>query len=379
MNAPDTLDRLRLARTSGVGPVSWRRLIERHGNAKTVLSLLPALARDAGRAEPMVIPTERDAQDEIKAVQREGGQMLFLGDATYPSLLALLADAPPVITVLGEMSAFLPRAVGIVGARNASTNGQRMAKALAHELTQHELIVVSGLARGIDGAAHEGAMIKGRTIAAIAGGIDQPYPPEHADLQSRVAKHGCVITEAPFGAAPQARHFPRRNRLIAGLSLGVVVVEAALRSGSLITARLAQDANRELFAVPGSPLDPRCQGTNDLIRAGAHLTENADDVLANLPDHPNTLGLGRDPLFRHAGMAEADATLEPEPAYNPREAMRRVRTALSASPTPIDEIIGHTKLPTSIVMSALVDLELGGVAELLPGNRAVLIEYPHSM
>ena len=171
-----------------------------------------------------------------------------------------------------------------------------MAENLAADLA-HSLVVVSGLARGIDAAAHMGALQTGRTVAAVAGGIDVPYPPEHADLQRRIAEAGAVVTEAPLGTAPQARHFPRRNRIIAGLALGVVVVEAALRSGSLITARLAQDAGRELFAVPGSPLDPRSRGANDLIRQGAHLTETAQDVLDNLPDHPSREGLGRVPLF----------------------------------------------------------------------------------
>ncbi len=378
MTAADTLDRLRLARTDSIGPVTWRRLMEKFGTARAAIGALPAVAREAGRATPLKIPSEREAEAELADVRHAGARLLFLGDGTYPSLLALLADAPPVITVLGDITSFLPRAVGIVGARNASSNGQRMARALAADLTARQIVVVSGMARGVDGAAHEGAMENGRTIAATAGGIDQPYPPEHINLQARIAERGCVITEAPFGTAPQARHFPRRNRLIAGLSLGVVVVEAALRSGSLITARLAQDANREIFAVPGSPLDPRCRGTNDLIRAGAHLTETADDVMANLPDHPSALGLARDPLFARptspgaAGFAEPN-TPDLDPFASPAAARRAVSTALSATPTPIDELIRTTHLPAGAVMSALVSLEIAGLAELLPGNRAALI------
>ena len=180
--------------------------------------------------------------------------------------------------------------------------GRAMAEALAADLAQAGLVVVSGLARGIDAAAHAGALATGRTVAAVAGGLDCPYPPEHADLQRRIAEGGAVVSEAPLGTAPQARHFPRRNRVIAGLALGVVVVEAALRSGSLITARLAQDAGREIFAVPGSPLDPRARGSNDLIRQGAHLTETAADVLDNLPDHPLRQGLARAPLFARGGV-----------------------------------------------------------------------------
>jgi DNA processing protein len=236
--------------------------------------------------------------------------------------------------------------------------------------------VVSGLARGIDAAAHAGALQTGRTVAAIAGGLDQPYPPEHAALQARIAANGAVVTEAPLGTAPMGRHFPRRNRIIAGLSLGLVVVEAALRSGSLITARLAQEANREIFAVPGSPLDPRCHGTNDLIRQGAHITETAADVLAQLPDHPLRQGIARSPLFAHGkppGLAEP-----PPPAIDPPEAqLTRVRAELmnliSPSPTEIDVVIRHSQFAASAVMAALSQLELALRVEILPGNRVVLL------
>ncbi len=234
---------------------------------------------------------------ELHALDRLGARMIFAGEAGYPPLLAMLDDAPAVIAVLGDPALLADRAVALVGGRNASANGQRMAESLAAELA-HSLVVVSGLARGIDAAAHTGALQTGRTVAAVAGGLDVPYPPEHADLQRRIAETGAVITEAPLGTTPQARHFPRRNRIIAGLALGVVVVEAALRSGSLITARLAQEAGRELFAVPGSPLDPRSRGANDLIRQGAHLTETAQDVLDNLPDHPSREGLAASPAVR---------------------------------------------------------------------------------
>ena len=197
----------------------------------------------------------------------------------------------------GDADLLAQRAVALVGGRNATANGQRIAETLAAELAAAGVIVVSGLARGIDTAAHLGALPDGRTVAVVAGGLDCPYPPENTDLQRRIAEAGAVVAEAPLGTAPQSRHFPRRNRIIAGLALGVVVVEAAPRSGSLITARLAQEAGRELFAVPGSPLDPRARGANDLLRQGAHLTETAADVLDNLPDHPSREGIGRSPLF----------------------------------------------------------------------------------
>ena len=232
---------------------------------------------------------------ELRGFARLGARMLFAGEPDYPPLLALLDDAPAAIAVLGDPALLASRAIALVGGRNASANGQRMAETLAAELAR-SLVVVSGLARGIDAAAHAGAMQTGRTIAAVAGGLDMPYPPEHADLQRRIAESGAVLSEAPLGTAPQARHFPRRNRIIAGLSLGVVVVEAALRSGSLITARLAQEAGRELFAVPGSPLDPRSRGANDLIRQGAHLTETA----AGRAGQP-----ARPPLARRTGPRSA--------------------------------------------------------------------------
>ena len=257
-----TLDKLRLARTEGVGPVTWRRLIAQFVTAEAALNALPKLARDGGRSTPIKIPSPADAARELEKLHRLGGHMVFSGDADYPPLMALLTDPPPVLSVLGDMAALNGRAVGIVGSRNASTNGKRLAEMLGTDLAAQNLVVVSGMARGIDAAAHRGALHVGLTVAAVAGGLDQPYPPEHAGLQAEIAERGAVLTEAPFGTAPQSRHFPRRNRIIAGLSLGLVVVEAAPRSGSLITARLAQEAGREIFAVPGSPLDARCRGSN---------------------------------------------------------------------------------------------------------------------
>jgi DNA processing protein len=252
-----------------------------------------------------------------------------------------------------------------------------MAENLAADLAR-TLVVISGLARGIDAAAHIGAMQTGRTIAAVAGGLDVPYPPEHADLQRRIAESGAVVTEAPLGTAPQARHFPRRNRIIAGLALGVVVVEAALRSGSLITARLAQEAGRELFAVPGSPLDPRSRGANDLIRQGAHLTETAQDVLDNLPDHPSREGLARDPLFAHdmpSGLAEPPpAWQEPiESAADLSRARQQVIDLLGTSPTAVDEVVRRCQFSAAAVMAVMLELELAGRIETLPGSRVALL------
>jgi DNA processing protein len=377
---PDAVDRLRLARAEGVGPISYRRLMARYEGAAAALEALPGLARAGGRTSPPVVPSPDDAQHELQALSRLGASALFAGAAGYPPLLALLDDAPAVLIVLGDPALLAVRSVALVGGRNASANGQRMAETLAADLAR-SVVVVSGLARGIDAAAHAGALQTGRTIAAVAGGLDVPYPPEHAVLQRRIAESGAVLTEAPLGTAPQARHFPRRNRIIAGLALGVVVVEAALRSGSLITARLAQDAGRELFAVPGSPLDPRSRGSNDLIRQGAHLTESAQDVLDNLPDHPTLEGLARVPLFARPArqeLAESPPVWQepPEEAADLAKARRQVTDLLTTSPTAVDDVVRRCQFSAAAVMVALLELELAGRIETLPGSRVVLLPEP---
>jgi DNA processing protein len=379
MPAETLIDYLRLARAEGVGPVTWRRLLARYGTPGRALEALPDLARGGGRKAAPRVPSAGEAARELDALRALGGRMLVLGEPDYPMLLALLDDAPPVVAALGDGAALSDRAVALVGGRNASANGQRVAANLAEELAGAPLVIVSGLARGIDAAAHEGALRAGRTVAAVAGGLDQPYPAEHADLQRRIAAGGAVLTEAPLGTIPQARHFPRRNRLIAGLALGVVVIEAAPRSGSLITARLAQEAGRELFAVPGSPLDPRARGSNDLIRQGAHLTETAADVLDNLPDHPWRSGLARAPLFARGaperGMAEPAPAWEepPEPAGGLAVARSQVVELLDGSPTPVDDLVRRCQFSPAAVMAVLLELELAGRIETLSGARVALL------
>ena len=377
LTPPDAIDRLRLARTEGIGPVAYRRLLGRYGSTAEALEALPGLARAGGREAPLAIPSYDQAERELHELARLGGRMIFAGMPDYPPLLALLDDAPAVMAVQGDPAVLSKPAVALVGGRNASANGQRMAESLAADLAR-SVVIVSGLARGIDAAAHVGALQTGRTVAAVAGGLDMPYPPEHADLQHRIAESGAVVTEAPLGTSPQARHFPRRNRIIAGLGLGVVVVEAALRSGSLITAHLAQEAGRELFAVPGSPLDPRSRGSNDLIRQGAHLVETAEDVLENLPDHPHREGLGRIPLFAREpdpGAAEPPATWE-EPPESPLELARariQVVELIGTSPTAVDEVIRRCQFSAAAVMAVLLELELAGRVETLPGSRVALL------
>ncbi|MBV8912981.1 MAG: DNA-protecting protein DprA [Acetobacteraceae bacterium] len=368
MNAQEIRDRLRLVRTEGVGPITYRRLLNRYRSATEALDALPGLARAGGRASPLRIPRADAAERELELLAGFGARLLWLGEPDYPALLGMLDGAPPALSVLGDVTVLNAKSVALVGARNASTNGKRMAELLAADLAAAGLVVVSGMARGIDTAAHIGALRAGRTVAAIAGGIDVVYPPENAELQRRVAENGAVVAEAPFGTAPQARHFPRRNRIIAGLSLGVIVVEAAPRSGSLITARLAADMGRDLFAVPGSPLDPRCRGSNDLIRAGAQLVESASDVLQNLPEHPKTLV----PPPGRPGVAEPAQAYEP--TLEDRDRARRVVLEnLGHDPTPIDDLVRRCQLSASSVVAALLELELGGRLEVLPGNKACLL------
>lgn len=296
-------DRLRLIRSESVGPVTWRRLVDRFGSAGRAIAALPDLARRGGRTAPLMIPSADDVDRELAELARLGARLLVLGDADYPPALAAIEDAPPTLAVRGNVELLARRSLAIVGSRNASISGRRLAETLAADLGRAGLVVVSGMARGIDAAAHRGALPTG-TVAVVAGGIDVVYPPENASLYEAIAMAGAVVAESPPGVQPLARHFPRRNRIIAGLSAGVLVVEAALHSGSLITARLALEQNRDVFAVPGSPLDPRSRGGNDLIRQGGVLTESADDVLSTLgvvfaiarrprPDRGCTVNRGR--------------------------------------------------------------------------------------
>ena len=367
MSHADTISLLRLARTEGIGPLTFRRLIARHRSGAAALAALPALS--AGRATPYVPPSEGEARREADALARLGGRFVFLHDPLYPPLLALLPYAPPVLAVLGDAPLLAAPAVAIVGARNASAAGRRVAEELAAALAAKGLTIVSGLARGIDTAAHQGALRAGPTVAVLPGGIDVPYPPENVALAASIAQHGAVVAESPLGTAPLNRHFPRRNRIVAGLSLGVVVVEAAHRSGTLITARLALEHGREIFAVPGSPLDPRCRGSNDLIRQGAHLVETAEDVLDHLPEAPRAA-----PLFEPARMAAAGAeTAEaaPDALGPPPEGAAEVLDLIGLSPVSVDEVLRRCHLTAPELQAVLTDLELEGRVELLPGHRVM--------
>ncbi len=357
----DAVSRVRLIRTDSIGPITYRQLIARFGDAAAALAALPDLARRGNRA--LRIAPEEPCAAELAEAARLGATPLFIGTPEYPALLAGTETAPPLLYALGDTGLLDRPAVAIVGARNASAAGTRFARQLAIDLAEADLVVVSGLARGIDAAAHEGALARG-TIAVIAGGIDVPYPPDHADLMARIAAHGLVLAEQPPGTEPQARHFPRRNRIIAGLSAGTLVVEGAPKSGSLITARVAADLGREVMAVPGSPLDPRAQGCNLLIREGATLIQSAADVLEALST------LAGQP--RHVFQV-AEALPEPfTPAEDDSSARARLLPLLSPTPAPIDDLIRLTALPAAQVASVLLDLELEGIIVRHAGARVAL-------
>ncbi|MEQ8964591.1 MAG: DNA-processing protein DprA [Azospirillaceae bacterium] len=362
----ERLDWLRLIRTENVGPVTFRDLMRRFGGAAAALDALPVLSRRGGRAKPLRPMPRAAAERERDALARMGGRLIAWCEPDYPDALAAAEDAPPVLSVRGHAHLLGRPVVGMVGARNASANGRRFAAQLAGELGQAGLVVASGLARGIDAAAHEGALATG-TVAALAGGVDIAYPPENAALQDSIAEAGALIAESPLGTRPTARHFPRRNRLIAGLSLGVVVVEAAPRSGSLITARMAGEYGREVFAVPGSPLDPRTRGCNELIRSGATLVQSASDILEGLPAAPPPVA---EPVHGDYGGPEAG----PEPdAATLAEARRLVEERLSPTPTPVDELIRDCQLSLPVVLTVLLELELAGRIERQPGNSISLL------
>jgi DNA processing protein len=369
MPTEDDLNRLRLVRSEGVGPITYRRLLDRYRTASAALAALPHLARSGGRTTPSAIASVSDAKLEFEQTEKLGGRLVFAGDADYPPLLANLDDAPPVIAVLGDTALLAQPAIAIVGGRNASAAGLRMAETLAEDLAEH-MTVVSGLARGIDGVSHTAAMRTGRTVAAIAGGLDVAYPAENANLQRLIAERGAIVTEATPGTEPQARHFPRRNRLIAGLSLGVLVVEAARRSGSLITARIAQDLGREVFAVPGSPLDPRTRGCNDLLREGAILTETARDVLENLTGF-GALFPARPKISESNGLAESPTALESSGEID--RARSQVVALLGPTPIAVDDLVRRCHLSAAAVLVVLLELELAGRVETLPGNRFALL------
>jgi DNA processing protein len=363
LNAAQRLACLRLIRSDNVGPVTFRELINHFGGAEPALAALPELSRRGGRQSIRICP-EPQARAELEAADRIGAHPLFTIEPGYPPALAALDAPPPLLYVKGDLAHLTRPMVAIVGARNGSAAGQKLARMFAARIGRSGYVIASGLARGIDAAAHEAAIEHG-TVAVLAGGVDNVYPPEHAELQRRIGERGCLISENAPGFVPRAQDFPRRNRIISGISLGVLIVEAARRSGTLITARAAADQGRVVFAVPGHPLDPRSEGTNRLIKDGATLATEPEDVIEALA--PMLVG----DLF--GGLADAREPVSaefrgaPGHAAEPTEVTSRDRarllSALGPAPIDIDELVRATGLPVRALQVALIELALAGRIE----------------
>lgn len=355
-------DWLRLIRTQNVGPVAFRDLINRYGDAATALDHLPRLIRK----KAIRPPTAQQVEAEMDYADRMGAKLICAIEPNFPRYLRALDPPPPVLSILGQSTILHKHCVAIIGSRNASAIGQRFASNLAAELGQAGYVIVSGMARGIDAAAHHGAMATG-TVAVLGGGVDHIYPRENAGLHAQISQTGAIVSESPLGYRATARDFPRRNRIISGLCRGVVVIEAAERSGTLITARYALEQNREVMAAPGSPLDPRTKGCNRLIREGAHLIESAQDV-KNVLESLRTLDLNEDrepyvPQTFNAKTSEAELN----------RAKKILMSLLSPTPTHRDDIIRASQLPVPIVTAALLEIELNGLAHVEADGRIGLI------
>ena len=359
---------LRLARTENVGPITFFRLIQTCGSASAALEALPEISKRGGRKNPLKAPAVSAIEKEYEALRTLGGEIITAGEDAYPPALAAIDDAPPVISVLGNPELMNKSCLAMVGARNASLNGKKFADRLARDLGANNQIIVSGLARGIDTAAHQGALAAG-TIAVVAGGIDDIYPEENTALYEQIKERGLIIAESALGQKPFAQSFPRRNRIVSGLSKAVIVVEATMRSGSLITARLAGEQGRDVMAVPGHPLDPRAQGPNHLIREGATLVRSAEDILEAIHNFSG------ESTLREA--VRPESTFHPALLNNdniPQNAQETILNQLSFTPLAVDELIRACHLTIPVVQTILLELELAGRVKRQPGNRISLLQ-----
>ncbi|KAA3519387.1 DNA-protecting protein DprA [Agrobacterium vitis] len=354
---------LRLIRSDNVGPATFRDLINNFGTAERALDMLPELSQRGGATRSIRIATVAEAERELDFARKFGARFVGIGEPDYPPALRQIDAAPPLLAMKGQGSTAIRPSIGIVGSRNASISGVKMAALLARDCGITGYTITSGLARGIDAGAHRASLETG-TMAALAGGLDRPYPPENVDLLKDIWDgKGVAISEMPFGWEPRARDFPRRNRLIAGTSLGVVVIEAASRSGSLITARLAADFGRLVFAVPGSPLDPRCHGTNGLLKNGATITTEARDILEALSPL-SSIDLFSQPQVEEPVYEESETFNQP-PGEQDRS---RIIDALGITPVEVDDIIRHTQLPPSAVYLVMLELDIAGRLHRHPGG-----------
>ncbi|SDF81743.1 DNA processing protein [Limimonas halophila] len=360
---------LRLIRSENVGPVTFRDLLTRFGDAQAALDALPELAKRGGSKRAIKVGSKAAAERELAALHELGADILPLGSAAYPARLAAVPDAPPLLFARGNTQLLERPAVAMVGARNASANGRKQAREIAGELARQGMLVVSGLARGIDAAAHTGSLADG-TAAVLAGGLDVIYPPEHDELYAEIGERGLLLAENAPGVQPQHRHFPRRNRLISGIAVGTVVVEASPKSGSLITARFAGEQGREVMAVPGSPADGRARGCNRLLKQGAALVENARDVLDALADDLRREPEEPEPMAYATGSALPDA-LDAEDLESARAAVLEL---LGATPVAVDDLIRECQLSPPVVATAILELELAGRCQRHPGNRVALYQ-----
>lgn len=374
----EKLDWLRLIRTNNVGPITFYKLIEQYDSASKALEALPELSRKGGRKKELIAPPLSQIEKELEALHKIGGDIICAADPLYPLALGATEDAPPVLSYIGDIHLTRAPCLAMVGARNASLNGRKFGLKLAKDLGQSGQIIVSGLARGIDTAAHEGAIDTG-TIAVVAGGINVVYPRENQKLYDEIAQKGLIIAESPFGTEPIARHFPKRNRIVSGLSSGVVVIEASLRSGSLITARMAGEQGRDVYAVPGYPGDPRAEGPNKLIQDGATLIQKVDDIINALENYSGGKSLYDFNQKQTAALyAPAnDFAAEQLPAQN-EKTVENVRDIIlqniSQMPLAVDELINACHLTIPEVQMALLELELAGRLQRLPGNRVALLD-----
>ena len=367
LSEQEKLDWLRLYRTENIGPITFYKLLERYGDAEKALLALPGLGKKGGRKKPLTAPAMQAIEAEYEALKKVGGDIVTASCPEYPMALSAIDDAPPVLSYLGDITLANKSCIALVGARNASINGRKFAEKISRDLGARGQIIASGLARGIDTAAHKGALETG-TIAVVAGGIDIVYPQENTELFHQIREKGLILAESPWGQEPVARLFPRRNRIVSGLSAAVIVVEATLKSGSLITARMAGEQGRDVMAVPSHPLDPRGQGPNHLIREGATLIRNADDVIEIINNFSGN-GL-RDVLSTPQNFSINPVSNDDDVT---EKTIEDIAEQLSFSAITVDELLRSCQLSISALQMILLELELAGRIERLPGNRVRLL------
>lgn len=358
-----------LIRSENVGPATFHALVQRYGNAKRVVDALPFIAKKGGKRS-IRICSKDDALKEWEGWQKKGGGFLFCDDDSYPTLLKKTSDHPPILCYMGQKTLLSQKSFSIVGSRHASLNGLKLAYHFAHALGERGYVIASGLALGIDAQAHEGAMLTG-TIAVMAGGADVVYPSSHQNLYERIKETGLILSECPGGTTPQRRMFPRRNRIVSGLSLGVLVVEASLASGSLITARLALEQGRDVFAIPGSPLDERSKGSNKLIKDGAILVETPSDIIPYLEGSTVGSVFDEELLFKEEGVTFVAQNKAEEQEED--EIREKIIQSLSSSPIPLDDIVCVLGCPAALVHGLVAEMEIVGCVQRHSGGRISLV------